>query len=241
MYIEFDTQYNHYIVADVIYHGRMSRVLYSGSQDAAQSGMALDGKPGLLFDYIQGFMDLLTGLRPQSVLLLGGGAFTLPTALLAALPEIRMDVVELDGELVDIAGRFFEFRPTDKTSVHVSDARTFLEKNTHSYDAIVVDVFTHETIPDNLLTTDAVTALRKSISRNGVIAFNVIASLDGRDSAVLYRLVENLQAEFASVQVFPAAAGIASWTAQNFIVTVQSGQRDLTQFFRFPPVDDNSF
>jgi spermidine synthase len=236
MFFEFDTKFGHYSVADTNYHGRAARVLYSGHYDAAQSGVAQDGKTDLLFDYNQRFLELLEGLRPDSVLVLGGGAFTLPTALLHEFPELRLDVVELDGELVAIAKEYFDFQPTSRTDVHVGDARKFIGQTHRKYDAVIVDVFSHATVPSSFQTSEAVQCLRNCLTKDGVAAINLISSLDGRNGTLLRRMHELAQAEFPNVQVFPATYGLSSWTAQNYVLTAQLQTRDLAPFMRYGPL-----
>ena len=62
--------------------------------------MAVDDNPLLLFDYNQRLFELVTNLRPKSLLLIGGGAYTLPSALLAALPKLEITVVEVAPHLM---------------------------------------------------------------------------------------------------------------------------------------------
>jgi spermidine synthase len=167
---------------------------------------------------------------------LGGGAFTLPTALLQEFPELQLDVVELDGELVDIAKEYFDFQPTSKTGVHVDDARKFIDQTERKYDAVIVDVFSHATVPTSLQTIDAVRSLRKCLTKKGILAINLISSLDGRNATLLRRMHELTQAEFQDVQVFPATYGLSSWTAQNYVLTAQLQTRNLAPFMRYAPL-----
>src|SRR4051812_8954262 len=123
---ETDTEYGHYQVVDSYYLGRPARVLYSGEYGAAQSGVARDNKDDLLFDYNARFRDLVRGCKPRTLLIVGGGAFTLPAALAREFPALEQDVVELDGGLLDIARRFFNFQPTENVRVHIGDGRKYL-------------------------------------------------------------------------------------------------------------------
>src|ERR1700760_605289 len=100
---EGDTIYGHYQVVDTLYDGRPARVLYSGDRQAAQSGIAKDASPSLLFDYNQRVFELLTSVLPKRVLLIGGAVCTLPKALLAALPDVQIDVIEPDSGLTKLA------------------------------------------------------------------------------------------------------------------------------------------
>lgn len=73
---------SHYRIIDRVYNDRPSRLLLSGDKGAPQSGLALDDQTELLFDYNQRLFEVALSLEPKSVLVIGGGAFTLPRALL---------------------------------------------------------------------------------------------------------------------------------------------------------------
>src|SRR3954469_25939647 len=111
---EGDTAYGHYQVVDAPYDGRPARVLYSGDHQAAQSGVATDGQPDLLFDYNQRLFEIARGVQPKTVLLIGGGVGTLPTALLAALPDVQVDMVEPDDGLTKLAYQYFDLPVDDR-------------------------------------------------------------------------------------------------------------------------------
>ena len=217
--ISFDTQYGHYEVADTIYSGRRARVLYSGAHQAAQSGLALDGKPELLFDYNERFMELCRGLLPKKLLLLGGGACTLPKALQEEFPDLIMDVVELDAQLLEIAQQHFDFHPNASTRLHVADMREFLSRTDETYDVIILDVYTHAQIPRQAQTVELAAELAQHLSENGAIAMNVISGFIGRASEQLRRQTAALKESFTVVEVFPASRGLSMWLGQNFVVT----------------------
>lgn len=234
---ETNTEFGHYQVADTMYMGRPARVLYSGNNDAAQSGVAKDGKDTLLFDYNQRFLELIRGVRPKRILILGGGAFTLPAALMHEFPEMDIDVVELDEGLFDIAQKYFDFQPNSHVQVHIGDGRRFLMTNQRSYDMIVVDVFSHASIPESFQTLEFVASLRRCLNKKGVAAMNVIASMEGKRSTVLRRIHEAMQATFVYVEIFPANRTISSWIAQNYIVVAGHGDHDAALYLTYNPVE----
>lgn len=236
MLYEGDTEFGHYQVADTMYMGRPARVLYSGNNDAAQSGMAKDGKDTLLFDYNQRLLELIRGLKPKTILILGGGAFTLPAALMEEFPELSIDVVELDEGLFDIAQKYFDFQPSDHVQVHIGDGRRFLTTSEQTYDMIVVDVFSHASIPESFQSLEFVTSLRHHLHKKGVVAMNVIASLQGRRSTVLRRIHEAMQATFPRVEVFPANRDLSSWISQNYLLVAQHGAYDVATHLAYAPV-----
>jgi spermidine synthase len=234
---EGDTDFNHYQIADTLYQGRPARVLYSGNNDAAQSGVARDGKPELLFDYNQRFMEIIRGTAPDSVLLLGGGAFTLPTAVLTELPQIRMDIVELDDGLLELARQYFDFQPNDRTRVFIDDGVHFLRTHNEKYDLIIVDVFSHASIPESFQTLAFVQNLKQCVGKKGRVAMNIIASLDGVRSLVLRRIHEAMQATFPEVRVFAATRHLSPWISQNYIIVAgNNGTDDVAGYLMSDPV-----
>lgn len=237
MLYEGDTAFGHYQVADTMYMGRPARVLYSGNNDAAQSGVARDGKEALLFDYNQRFLEMIRGIKPANMLLLGGGACTLPTAIIAEFPNMDIDVVELDEGLIDIARKYFDFRPSNHVRLHIGDGRRFLECTELGYDMIVIDVFTHATIPDAFQTCEFAQSVRHSLNKNGVAAMNIIASLQGVRSNVIRRIYEVMQAAFPQVEIFPANRDLSPWISQNYILVAQQGLHDTASYLTYSSVE----
>jgi len=220
---EGDTAYGHYQVVDTLYDGRPARVLYSGDRQAAQSGIANDAKPDLLFDYNQRFFELVTALAPKTVLLIGGGVGTLPKALLAALPDVRIDMVEPDADLVELAYRYFDLPVDERLAIFTTNGRTFLRGHASRYDMIVVDAFTHTTIPRDLKTADAFQAYYNHLRPQGVLAVNVISGYYGPSSHVLQHMYVAALHSFDAVDIFLASRGYSLWLPQNFVLTAQKG------------------
>ena len=237
MLFEDDTEFGHYSVADTIYGGRAARVLYSGQRQAAQSGLARDGKPELLFDYNQRFMELAAEFKPKQVLLIGGGAFTLPKALVEKFPALQLDIVELDPGLLPIAERFFDFRPTEQTRIHYTDGADFLRQTRETYDLIMIDAFTHTTVPESLQTGAAAKQLRDHLRSGGVVAMNCIAAYHGMRSAVLHRQITAFRTVFSTIEMFPASPNQSLWLPQNFILTAYPDGATLRDYFRYEPIE----
>lgn len=230
-------EFDHYRVADTIYDGRPARVLYGGQGLTAQSGVAKDAKPQLLFDYNERLMELVRGIRPRSLLLIGGGAFTMPLALNRELPDLQLDIVELDPKLLDIARRFFNFKQNGNTQVFIGDGRQFIDTIDHIYDMIIMDVFVQADVPSQFRTDEATAGLRQILNKKGVLVINIIGAMKGIRATTLLTLHQTWQAAFANVTIFPASPGLSRWMGQNFVMTAQSGQRDLTKFIPYSPID----
>jgi spermidine synthase len=218
---EFDTDYGHYQVIDMVYDGRPARVLFSGQQRAAQSGLATDDNSDLIFDYNQRMYELATGLAPTRILSIGGGMFTLPMALLEALPDCHIDVVELDTGLQSIARQYFGLRDDARLRIHDDDGLSFLAANTATYDMILIDAYTHDSAEPTLGNAEAIGYMINALAPDGLVAANVIAAYFGRRSQALRRLIRLYEDQFKVVELFPASQSLSLWLPQNLLLVAQ--------------------
>lgn len=234
---EGKTAFGHYQVVDTLYDGRPARVLYSGDRQAAQSGVAKDDKPDLLFDYNQRVFELATALVPDKLLLIGGAVATLPKALLEALPDVRIDVVEPDERLTRLAYDYFDLPVDDRLRFFHTDGRSFLRQTTERYDMIVVDAFTHTTIPKELKTREAFQAYHKHLQAKGLLAMNIISGYYGPSARVLREIYAAACQTFDAADIFLASRGYSLWLPQNFVLAAQKGtDYPLKDYVRYGPV-----
>lgn len=220
----------------MVYDGRPARVLFSGSKVAAQSGIALDDKSDLLFDYNQRFMELTLALKPQKILLVGGGAYTFPTALLSVLPATSIDVVEIDEGLDEIAARFFGLDTGNpRLNIIHEDGYAYMATHRRRYDLILIDAFTQTAIPPDLISEEAGSSMYHNLKRKGVLAMNIIASYYGHNSMMLREVVAHWSHYFKAVTIYPADMNVPLWLPQNFVLVAQKG-RERTLPLRFAPL-----
>lgn len=235
---EGDTVYGHYQVVDTLYDGRPARVLYSGERHTAQSGVAKDDKPDLLFDYNQRMFELVTNLVPGRILLIGGAVETLPIALLDALPDVMIDVVEPDEGLTKLAYDFFDMPVTERLRIIHTDGRSFMRSSTDKYDVILVDAFMRNIVPRDMRTGEAFEALANHLRPDGVLAMNVISSYYGRTSHVLREVYGAATAAFRITTLLLASRGYSLWLPQNFVLTAQkTTDLPLKDYVRYDAID----
>ena len=225
-----DTSLEHYQVIDTTYEGRLARVLYSGQRHTAQSGIAQDGQPDLLFDYNQRFVELLGSVPAQKLLLIGGGAFTLPMALLAGFPELHIDAVEIDGGLQAIAERYFGLKPNERLRIITADGREYLEQNAAPYDVVIIDAFSNANIPETLRSEEAVRQVHRNLTADGVVAMNIIAPYYGPNNTVIREQLQLYSNYFEKVETYPAGRALFSlWLPQNLVLVAQKGKKHKLQ------------
>ena len=230
---EVRTNFEHYQVFDMIYEGRYARVLFSGKKEAAFSGMPLDGGNDMLFDYIQRMYELVATVRPSSLLMIGGGAYTLPITLIRSLPDIQIDVVEIDPGLDDIAEGFFGLKANPRLKIIHADGEEFLKKNKSKYDMIIVDAFTNLEVPSSLAKNSVIKLLSKRLNKDGVVAMNIISAYLGRRSEVIRKFYGVYSKNFDHTTIYPADTTISLWTPQNFILIAQDGDQKSEYGLRF--------
>ncbi len=162
------------------------RCLSFGKRSAIQSCVSRRNKLDFRYEYVRMMLAALAlgggeGWRPGRVLVLGLGGAALPTLVSRLYPGVAMDVVEIDRGVFDVAKRYMYYRPTARTRVHVQDAFQFVTRaadagGAPSYDIIWLDCFDARHIPPHLLTDRFVTALRRILKPDGVLAANFWAT-----------------------------------------------------------------
>ena len=231
---------NEFLVIDMTYAGRPARVLFTKDHIAAQSGIALDDKPEPLFDYNQRLLEVVESVRPSRILLIGGGAYTWPKAVVQHFSGVHIDVIEPDISLDAIATRFFGFEPDERLRIIHQDGATFLETNTDMYDLIVIDAFNGIVVPESLTTTQVIAHMRKRLHDNGTVAMNIVGSYWGRGGEGVRHCYDRFRSVFDSVAVYPADSKYSLWASQNFILVARRRAAPLPtlRFTAIPPDSD---
>jgi spermidine synthase len=109
---------------------------------------------------------------PGRIAILGNAAGTTARAYARFFPSTRIDGVEIDGELSEIGRRFFDMR-NPRLEVHTADARPFLRRTPHRYDAILVDAYRQPYIPFYLATREFFELARERLRPGGMLMVNV--------------------------------------------------------------------
>lgn len=200
----YDTSSASYEVRDITSGARTIRVLTMGPS-GYQSGLFLDNPDELAFPYTQKSAEIIEELgEPSRVLILGGGAMSLPSKLAQQYPNATVDVVELDAKLTDIARQHFFYDDPANVNIINQDARTFLSSApSNSYDIIVVDVFSDSGIPFSVTTREFAEQLSRNITEDGVIITNIIGSNSPSCAPLLSSIAQSYKDSFDWVEAAP--------------------------------------
>jgi spermidine synthase len=122
---------------------------------------------------------LLMGDAPKRVLIIGLGGGSIPTALREILPAAQIDIVEIDPAVTRVARQYFGFQDGPKMKVFEVDGRVYVKRAAREgtkYDAILLDAFDHEYIPEHLLTREFLTEVKSLLTPTGVLVGNTFSS-----------------------------------------------------------------
>ncbi len=146
---------------------------------AIQSQVNLDDLRRHMLEYTElTFCGLLYQPQPKRMLVLGLGGGVIPRDMRHYLPQLDIDVAEIDPEIQTIARQFFSFREDNKLKVHIDDGRMFVKKQLRldpvpKYDLIILDAFNSDYIPFHLMTKEFLEELKGVLAEDGAVVANV--------------------------------------------------------------------
>ena len=177
---------------------------YLRFDNSFQSGMLIADPFESVFPYET---VMLTGLayRPQTkrVLHIGLGGGSIPKRMWRDFPELQLDVVELDKEVVTVARRFFALPDDPRLDVHVDDGRQYLLTTDETFDMIVIDAFFSDSIPAHLATREFVELAKSRLARGGAVVMNIIGAMDGEQSKLFRAIYRTYAEQFPTLFVHP--------------------------------------
>ena len=109
---------------------------------------------------------------PETILVLGLGAGTIPSYLYHRFPKTKIYVVEILSELKEIASDYFSMPRDERLEIVIGDAYDYIMETQIQFDLIFMDVFGKNTIPKKFCTEEFYIGLSKLTSTTGYVAFN---------------------------------------------------------------------
>ena len=157
--------------------------------------------------YLDGFALGPVIVPAKNLLVLGMGAGRSIKVTRAVAPEIDVNAVEIDPEVVRVAGEFFGLPKNDpRLHVHVADARPWLAAHEAKNDLVHVDLFQGGPyVPFYLTTVEFFRLVRARMTDGGMLIVNVYDA--GRKHELLESMGATLKVVFPSVEKLAVEGG----------------------------------
>ena len=180
-----------------------------------QNGMSIYG-----YSYLLEVLPVSLYPEGRSCLVIGLGAGLVPRGF--ERRGVATDVVDIDPKVVEVADRYFGFKTSGQ--VFIGDARYHLSSTDRRYDYLIVDVFSGDVTPGYLVSREAVEILRRRLSPDGVVALNLIGSLEYR-TLMTASMVETLKTAFDTVDIYPTFEPSQEEPVGNLVIVAYDGPR----------------
>lgn len=203
----------------VIYDGKFNnRPVRFFQQDRSDSGAMYLDSDELVYDYTKYYSIYPIFKKDiKQALVIGGGAYSIPKALLADLPEVTVDVSEIEPELYNLGKKYFRVPDSPRLKNYTEDGRRLLYDTDKRYDLIFSDVYySLFSIPTNFTTKEFFAIAKNKLSDDGIFVANFIGSLSHQKPSLILSEIRTFQEVFSNSYFF-AVKSPGTLDAQNII------------------------
>lgn len=200
-----DGIYEKITIYDGEYAGRPARFF---QQDRSISGAMFLDSDELVFDYTK-YYALYKVFKPdvKNALVIGGGVYSIPKALLKDLPDATVDVSEIEPSLYELAQKYFKVVQTERLNNYTDDGRRLLHDTNKKYDLIFSDVYySLFSIPAHFTTQEFFNIAKDKLSEDGIFVANLIGDLSRQESSLIMSEIKTFQTVFSNSYFFAVDA-----------------------------------
>ena len=158
--------------------------------------------------------------KPENILFVGLGGGSIPRVMAKCYPDAKIDIVEIDEDVIKVAKKFFFFEPTSNMKITVMDGRRFLRSSRDKYDIIFLDAYDDMSIPFHLTTKEFFEIVKQRLTTKGLVASNVWGP---RNDRFYLSEVKTYQ------EVFPSVCLIDAIQSNNYIIIANSQDKVMTK------------
>jgi spermidine synthase len=177
-------------------------------------------------DYLQLAMAVKPDAKRVLVIGLGGGAVT--KRFWHDYPDVRVDSVEIDPVVVDVARKYFGLPEDPRLRVFTQDGRRFVQTSKDTYDIVVIDAYYADALPFHLTTQEFYREVKARLAPDGVVAMNVISSLEGDDSKLFRSIYRTAGTVWSRQWVFRVNLGDEAPPTQLMNIALLATDADLS-------------
>lgn len=235
MLYERESLYNNLAVVDD--PNGMRYLLFNETQ---QSAMRQDRPEEHIWPYTYLMTAAADYYRPKSgrELLIGLGGGTIPKYTDVARPQVKMDTVEIDPEVLRVAKEYFYLKENEQIHNYVDDGRLFLQDKKNLYDVVYIDAFNRTGIPFHLTTTEFFQQLAKAMTPDGAVVINVVSGVEGENGKFFKSLLKTVDQVFENRKFFLAESRPGPEYINNIILVASNGNLSGDQVNNFTVYKD---
>lgn len=188
-------------------------------EEAYESQVNLRAPHILYFSYLKHmFASYLFKEEQKRVMIVGLGGGSMVHFLQKYDPDVKIEAVEIDPLVVELAERYFAVKQNDQVRLIIADAFDYLERTRNQYDTIYMDAFlkpsagTDSTgVPLKLRTQQFYTDIQKLLTEDGMVVFNI------NPHSGLQNDIETIEESFPQTYVFalPGSQGVVVVGSMN--------------------------
>jgi spermidine synthase len=134
----------------------------------------------------------------RRILMIGLGAGSISTYLARAMPDVQIDIVEIDPGVIAAGRKYFGLQETGKVRFIEGDGRIYLKRDKALYDLILLDAYRELGVPFHLLTREFYTLVKERLAQGGAVASNITGN-----TKLYLSTLATLRAVFPMVDVYP--------------------------------------
>jgi spermidine synthase len=156
----------------------------------------------------------------KKMLLIGLGGGSIPKKLNKEFPNMEIDAVELDPEVIKLAKDHFNIKEGKQLRLHAQDGRLFLTRTQNQYDIIMLDAYFTDAMPFHLATKQFFELAQKKLTPNGIIVANLISAVTGPSGKIARAFARTLRQVYPQTYIFASRRpdNVSLETIQNVIV-----------------------
>ena len=145
---------------------------FSGHE--TQSQMWNHAPHALALDYTQTMMGFLLFLpKPQSIAMIGLGGGSLAKFCYRHLKQTRIDVVEINPQVLSMRGTFRIPADNERFQAHLGDGADYVRQARQAFDVLLVDGYDSNGMPARLCSADFYRRCKRALTANGVMVANI--------------------------------------------------------------------
>jgi spermidine synthase len=154
-----------------VYRAKANPVFYPRQELSGAIHLDTDDPTDLAFDYSKYYaVYQAIDKKIDKALVIGGGIYSVPGALISEYDDVVVDVAEIEPGLEELAVEHFSLEKSPRIRTYVEDGRRLLSDSEEEYDLIFSDAY-HSlySIPAHLTTVEFFKLAKQRMSEDGVL------------------------------------------------------------------------